>query len=500
MPCFRSDRERALCRLTPPTCATESRRRPPGRRAAGGVASGGETFDLTTGAFVGRVYDGHQHGDLGVHPGGGEFFMTFELSSPMDPNQPAVGYRDLPGTATVSAPVYLTSLACGGGHISCQGPAGVCLVSYGSWPGDGWTPFETEEFLQYTDGSVLRLAHHRSSECGYWVQPRGSLSRDGSMAIFASDWAAEGGGNSCGSGTPLGEGEAFVIVLGEAAVCGDGTVDGAEQCDDGNTASGDGCDANCTPTGCGNGVVTAGETCDDGNTAGGDCCSAFCAADAPGTDCDDGDVCNGMDVCDANATCVAGVALDCDDGDPCTADTCDALLGCASEDAFAAACREAAVGGLKLLDRAGDRDKLQWRWTGVGAGAGEFGDPLAGDDYSLCVWETEAGVPSRVLAVEVPAGAGWRRTGNGVRFRSAGGAPDGVTTLVAKAAPSGRTKLKVKGGGVNLDLPGPYDGTSYLSVVPSVVAQLRHDAGACWNVTVDAPRRNDVTRFDGAAR
>ena len=461
--------------------------------------SGLETFDPVTGAFVGRVYDGHQHGDLGVHTNGtDEFFMTFELSSPMNPNQPAVGYRDLPGTATVSQPVYLTSLAWGGGHISCQGPAGVCLVSYGSWPGDGWTPFETEEFLQYTDGSVLRLAHHRSSECGYWVQPRGSLSRDGSRAIFASDWAAEGGGDSCG-GEPLGEGEAFVIELGPGAQCGDGTVEGTETCDDGNTASGDGCDANCTPTGCGNGVVTAGESCDDGNTVGGDCCSATCVADAPGTDCDDGDVCNGTATCDAAGACVATAPLDCDDGDPCTADSCDALLGCSSVSALEAVCSDAAVGDLKILDKTGTRDRVIWKWRGAG-NAAAFADPLAGDDYALCVWETAGGVPASVLAMEIPAGAGWRATGNGFKYRSASGAPDGATGIKLKAAANGQAKLLLKAAGANLALPGPVNATDYLSVDPNVTAQLRNQSGACWDLELPEARRNDPTRFDGAVR
>jgi hypothetical protein len=62
------------------------------------------------------------------------------------------------------------------------------------------------------------------------------------------------------------------------SVCGDGIVEGAEDCDpppgaeDSATCDddcttpmcGDGCDNNCTATACGNGIVTAGETCDDG--------------------------------------------------------------------------------------------------------------------------------------------------------------------------------------------------------------------------------------------
>ncbi|WP_375743084.1 amidohydrolase family protein [Corallococcus interemptor] len=77
-----------------------------------------------------------------------------------------------------------------------------------------------------------------------------------------------------------------VLLLGSAcssdpevnAVCGDGKKEGAEQCDDGNTVGGDGCEANCTLPGtkCGDGVLTPPEACDDGNTVGGDGCEADC--------------------------------------------------------------------------------------------------------------------------------------------------------------------------------------------------------------------------------
>lgn len=60
------------------------------------------------------------------------------------------------------------------------------------------------------------------------------------------------------------------------AVCGNGSVEGAEACDDmGESAT---CNDDCTPAECGDGVlnVTAGEECDDGNTMGGDGCEATC--------------------------------------------------------------------------------------------------------------------------------------------------------------------------------------------------------------------------------
>jgi cysteine-rich repeat protein len=100
--------------------------------------------------------------------------------------------------------------------------------------------------------------------------------------------------------------------------CGDGTLDSNEQCDDGNTADGDGCSANCTtepppppPPCCGDGTVDAGEECDDGNTTSGDGCSATCTTEHipccgdgtldAGEQCDDGNTTDG-DGCSATCT------------------------------------------------------------------------------------------------------------------------------------------------------------------------------------------------------
>ncbi|MFQ5794212.1 MAG: hypothetical protein ACE5JP_04080 [Candidatus Bipolaricaulia bacterium] len=178
--------------------------------------SGLETFDIQTGAFVGRVYDGHQHGDLGVLPDGvAEYFMTTALASPEDNNLPAIVLHRLPGTNTVSPLQLVRTILWGdASHISCRGPAGVCVVT--SSPTGG--TFDAEVYLQYVNGSVLRLVHHRSSECGYWVQPRASISRDGHYVIFASDWGQEMGTDSCGGGNDLGRGEAYIIQLSDEEI------------------------------------------------------------------------------------------------------------------------------------------------------------------------------------------------------------------------------------------------------------------------------------------
>ena len=83
------------------------------------------------------------------------------------------------------------------------------------------------------------------------------------------------------------------------AYCGDGVVDDGEECDDGDAVDGDGCDSDCTRTAsvCGNGIVEGDEECDDGNAVDGDGCDSDCTLSAPtcgdgvvdpGEECDDG--------------------------------------------------------------------------------------------------------------------------------------------------------------------------------------------------------------------
>ncbi|MFN0251444.1 MAG: DVUA0089 family protein, partial [Kofleriaceae bacterium] len=88
-------------------------------------------------------------------------------------------------------------------------------------------------------------------------------------------------------------------------VCGDGARTGAEQCDDGNTAAGDGCSATCRNESsgplCGDGVTSAPETCDDSNTTSGDGCSSTCQTESPPNNCGNGQL-DANEDCDDNNT------------------------------------------------------------------------------------------------------------------------------------------------------------------------------------------------------
>jgi cysteine-rich repeat protein len=68
-----------------------------------------------------------------------------------------------------------------------------------------------------------------------------------------------------------------------------------EECDDGNTTDGDGCDSDCVIETCGNGKVQAGEQCDDG-PSGSDTCTSSCTT----ISCGDGKK-EGAEECDLGA-------------------------------------------------------------------------------------------------------------------------------------------------------------------------------------------------------
>jgi cysteine-rich repeat protein len=177
-----------------------------------------------------------------------------------------------------------------------------------------------------------------------------------------------------------------------SATCGNGTTETGEECDDGNAIEGDGCESDCTftctldiqcddvvacngtetcdPTThacaagtalddgtlcdvdgnpdtrdvcvggtcrasiCGDAYIDAGATpaeeCDDGGTAPGDGCEADCTFTChdTATDCDDDDLCNGVETCDptlhvCTATAAPADGTLCDaDGLPATRDIC----------------------------------------------------------------------------------------------------------------------------------------------------------------------------------
>jgi len=80
---------------------------------------------------------------------------------------------------------------------------------------------------------------------------------------------------------------------------------------------------------CGNGVVDLAEVCDDGNVETGDGCDADCLFTCTeDSDCEDGDVCNGVATCSRDRGCLLGEILACTASDLCHVSDCDPVRGC----------------------------------------------------------------------------------------------------------------------------------------------------------------------------
>jgi len=131
-------------------------------------------------------------------------------------------------------------------------------------------------------------------------------------------------------------------------VCGDGSVDPGEECDDGNSSNEDNCVEGCVSAICGDGYVGEGEACDDGNTIDDDDCTNACALPSCGDGelqagefCDDG---NASDSDSCLSTCVEASCGDgfiwegnegCDDANDDESDSCTSLCEAPScEDAI----------------------------------------------------------------------------------------------------------------------------------------------------------------------
>jgi fibro-slime domain-containing protein len=169
----------------------------------------------------------------------------------------------------------------------------------------------------------------------------GQLEQGSDASLFGP--LGEDGSTPTGDGSPACAGDACTDAPDALLqVCGDGVVQGTEQCDDGNSTPGDGCDGLChiepgymCPTAgqpcvstivqvCGNGQIEGSEACDDGNTVSNDGCSSMCVVETGWSCAVPGQPCTQTmtnPVC-GNGKVEAGEQ--CDDGNSSSNDGCSA--------------------------------------------------------------------------------------------------------------------------------------------------------------------------------
>lgn len=176
-----------------------------------------------------------------------------------------------------------------------------------------------------------------------WLAGAGALALVAAGALSCSDGEEGGeaatsssGGGAGGSGGAAGAAGLAGAGASPGQVCGNGKLEGEEECDDGNFVGADGCENNCDVT-----CKSAGD-CDDADPCTGtEACGAnhACSAGTPlsdGTACGEGLVCvNGN--C-ATPQCGDGqkqIGEECDDGNALSGDGCDfCKFPCVSTDAL----------------------------------------------------------------------------------------------------------------------------------------------------------------------
>lgn len=247
-----------------------------------------------------------------------------------------------------------------------------------------------------------------------------------------------------------------------------------------------------------------GTLCDDFNlcTTGDHCSAGMCVGSAPapaGTDClpDFGDPCI-AGLCDSTGICqILFTTNPCDDGDACTTNdtcaegycvggpppacnacqTCDSAVGCVAT--VRPGCKkplsQKSLVALKDVSP-DDKDKLTWKWLdGAATTTAEFGDPLAGTNYTLCVYDTEGSAPNLLVSAEAPAGTSWTANSSGFKYKNPALTPDGLQSITLKAGAAGKAKVLVRGRGPNLGLPPTLN-----AVGTPVTMHLKAENGSCW--------------------
>jgi len=250
----------------------------------------------------------------------------------------------------------------------------------------------------------------------------------------------------------------FAVSNGVPQICGNGLIQGFEECDDDNNDSGDGCSADC--------LIEACSTCSGE--------PSVCTPALDGTSCSDGQFCNGAETCQSGI-CAAGATpcgLSCDEGsDSCVSECPAAPLSC----------RGAVKTSLVAKNNEEDdgKDKFVWKWLkGASTTQEEFGDPTDATDYVLCIY---AGAGAELVGQSVvPASAAaWHTSSSkGYKFKDKSDANNsGVQKIILKGSPTDKAKIQVKGKGVGLpDLARPVGD-------PLSVQLINSRNGLCWGAS-----------------
>jgi cysteine-rich repeat protein len=215
-------------------------------------------------------------------------------------------------------------------------------------------------------------------------------------------------------------------------------------------------------------------------------------------------VCVGAGSTCGDGTVQGGCGEQCDDGNNANDDGCsstcqfEVIVGCPPTPL--AGCRvpiATAKAQLKIKNTGNPtKSQLQWKWgSGAATALAEFGDPMSGEDYYLCIYDNG----TRIYRNTVPAGGTcsgkpcWKANPKGYQFKTKTLVPDGVQQLKLKAGTTGKAQVQIKAKGALLQVPAI--GTALHG--PLTVQLMRESDPVCWQAVFHTPfTKNDGVMFN----
>ncbi len=214
--------------------------------------------------------------------------------------------------------------------------------------------------------------------------------------------------------------------------------------------------AGVTPV-CGNGGAESPEECDDANTADGDGCDATCRVEASSST-------TSMPATEPEAVCDSLPRTTCFEGAP-------------------------GKSTVVIQFKGPGKDKLSFKFgKGAAYDLAEVGEPATGQtSYAFCLYGVSAamarGVASSLLVdAPVAGGEGWKATAKGAVYSSKTGNAAGVTKLILKSGADGKSLVLVKMG-KTFASPG-------LPLAGGPIAQVVNSRDQCWSTSFTAPKKN----------
>jgi hypothetical protein len=155
-------------------------------------------------------------------------------------------------------------------------------------------------------------------------------------------------------------------------------------------------------------------------------------------------------------------------------------------------------GRIDLRDKDGLKDSLKWKLRyGEETTVGDIGDPVAGDDYLFCMYDSVSATPELILEMDLPGGslckgkACWKVKGDVATYKDGRSEHGPIRAMKLTGGEAGRTQIKMKVGTVIFGVP-----QMPLQQDSEVTLQLSNTVnGTCWESVFSTSDENTASRF-----